>query len=407
MRVTVPIQSLRKAFSEFENRLDIAVFLLLLLFLASSAFSIALAQIGYFGALILWIARMGFRRRVEFPRTKLDIFFVGYAIAEVLATLFAYNKPQSLLYLQRRLLIIPIVYILLSHVRSRRILQWFLGAVIVSALGVALWSCRDLISHFSEYLRFERRLSEFQIYMTAGGIMMIAVLLVLPFLVHKSAPQKVRWIALAALVPLGINLLFTFTRSSWLGFIAGACVIGVRRNWRLMLPLVVILALIVSVSPPEMKDRMASIFDPTHPNNTSRLHMWEVGLMMFRDHPLLGIGDIVTEQLWDRYAQPGWEPEGHLHNNPIMWLVTLGVVGFSALIALFTRVWVSLVRIEKNLRGDWFLGSLSLGGLAVLAGFHVNGLFEWNFGDAEIIMLVWAVVGLSLAAAKIAVSEGL
>jgi hypothetical protein len=27
----------------------------------------------------------------------------------------------------------------------------------------------------------------------------------------------------------------------------------------------------------------------------------------------------------------------------------------------------------------------------------VNGLFEWNFGDTEIIMLVWATLGLVFA----------
>jgi hypothetical protein len=30
----------------------------------------------------------------------------------------------------------------------------------------------------------------------------------------------------------------------------------------------------------------------------------------------------------------------------------------------------------------------------------VNGLFEWNFGDTEIIMLIWAVLGLVFAATR-------
>jgi hypothetical protein len=37
-----------------------------------------------------------------------------------------------------------------------------------------------------------------------------------------------------------------------------------------------------------------------------------------------------------------------------------------------------------------------------MAGFHVAGLFEWNYGDAEILMLVWAVIGLLLAADRAA-----
>jgi len=65
------------------------------------------------------------------------------------------------------------------------------------------------------------------------------------------------------------------------------------------------------------------------------------------------------------------------------------------------RIWLRLWRIENSLKDDWLLGSLALGSLGVMAGFHINGLFEWNFGDAEIIMLVWGIVGLTLAAEKI------
>ncbi len=39
--------------------------------------------------------------------------------------------------------------------------------------------------------------------------------------------------------------------------------------------------------------------------------------------------------------------------------------------------------------------------MGAYAGFHVNGLFEWNFGDAEIAMLLWMTVGLALASKSI------
>jgi O-antigen ligase len=299
------------------------------------------------------------------------------------------------------MLLIPIVYMILSATGSRSMLTALFGAMICSALGVALWGCRDLVLHFAEYARFERRMGEFQIYMTAGGIMMIASLMILPFLLHPKTPARTRWLLAAVMVPVGINLLFTFTRSSWLGFLAGAAVIGLRRYARAVLPMIVVVVLVVAFSSTEMRERMTSAFDPDHPNNVTRVHMWKTGFRMFADHPIVGIGDIGTEQLWDRYAEPGWPSEGHLHNNLVMWLVTLGSVGFAALIALFVSIWIRLARIEHKVKTDWVRGSIVLGALGVMAGFHVNGLFEWNFGDAEIIMLVWAVVGLSLAAEKV------
>ena len=52
------------------------------------------------------------------------------------------------------------------------------------------------------------------------------------------------------------------------------------------------------------------------------------------------------------------------------------------------------------MKGYWLEGSLALGALAVFVGFHINGLFEWNFGDQEIILLFWFTVGITLAAQR-------
>ena len=388
------------------NGVDIAIFLFLIMFLLSSAFSIALTQIGHFSALILWLGRMAYKKQWNCPHIPLDWFLLLYVAAEVVATIFAFNRGQSLLYMQRRLLLLPIMYVLVANVRSMQQLRILVGAMIASALFVALWSSRDLLAHFTEYLLFQRRLEEFQIPMTAGGIMMIAMLVLLPFVFHVRTPRSVRLVGSLVMIPLGINLLFTFTRSSWLGFLAGTIVIGTMRFRRVFLPLVVGVTALVIVSSPAMKERMSSIFDPSHPNNITRVHMWETGWKMFKDYPIVGIGDIGTEQLWERYAQPEWQPEGHLHNNLVMWLVTLGIVGFIALSALFVKIWISMAHVERSVNENWFLGSLALGGLAVMAGFHVNGLFEWNFDDAEIIMLIWATIGLTLAAGKLPAAQG-
>jgi len=288
--------------------------------------------------------------------------------------------------------------VVLANASSRNNVVLLTGAMIGSAFCVAAWSLADLLIHLGEYLHFHRRLGEFQMYMTAGGIMMINLLIVCAFLSHPRTPRRYRWIAAAVAVPLAINLTFTFTRSSWLGFLGGVLVIVVKRSRKILIPLGAILLLLAIFAPPEMKERFMSMFDPNHPNNVSRVNMWRTGVRIIRDHPLFGIGDVGTETVWNHYSDPGWPWEGHLHNNLIMWLVTIGIAGCAAVIAIFIRMWRVFSRLERKLRDDWFAGSLALAGLAVIAGFQINGLFEWNFGDAEIITLVWAILGLILAA---------
>jgi O-antigen ligase len=385
--------------------LDTSIVALLAIFLFSSAFSIAAMNIAYGSACAVWIGRMIVRRRLEIESTPLDWYFLAYLLAEALSTVFAYNTSQSLLYAYRRLTLIPIVYVVCSNVHTRAVLRLLIVALVASIGGASLWSLRDIILHLHEYVIFGRRLQEFQMYMTTGGLMMFGLLLLLPFVVHPHTPPRVRWIAVASMIPIGTSLLFTFTRSSWLGFLAGVFVIGAFRAKRVVLAIGLIVIALVLVASPQIRERMVSAVDPYHPNNVSRLEMWETGFAMFLDHPALGIGDIGTEQLWDRYAAAGSQPWGHLHNNLIMWLVTLGGVGFAVLVALFVKLWITVNHIERRVRHDWLLGSVALGCLAMMAGFHVNGLFEWNFGDAEIIMVVWAIVGITFAVEKIETHE--
>src|SRR5438876_11795084 len=96
--------------------LDKLIFVLLFIFLFCSAFSIALSEIGYFSALTLWIGRMIYAGKSDVPVTSLDGVFLGYVAAEIIATVFADRHLYSLLYLERRMLLLPIVYILAASV---------------------------------------------------------------------------------------------------------------------------------------------------------------------------------------------------------------------------------------------------------------------------------------------------
>ncbi len=380
------------------EKLDRIILAFLIIFLASSAFSIAVEQIGFFTALALWLGKMVYFRKNLFRKTSVDILFLLFFASELVSAIVSYNKPQAFLYLQRRVVVIPIIYAILGNVNSRKELKILVAAFIVSALGVSLWQVKDLFLHLGEYLHFQKRIGEFQIYMTAGGVMMIAGLALIPFVLHKSTPSKIRWTAALALIPILINLFFTFTRSSWLGFLGGLCLIGLLKTKKIFIGLAVLVVAILLFSSPEVKGRISSIVDPNHPSNVTRVNMWHVGWELFLDHPLVGVGDIGVEIFWYRYSDLSWHPEGHFHNNLIMWLATLGIVGFGILVTLFIKLWLAVARIEKKFRDDWLLGSITLGTLAVYLGFHINGLFEWNFGDAEIIMMVWALTGLSFAA---------
>jgi len=83
---------------------------------------------------------------------------------------------------------------------------------------------------------------------------------------------------------------------------------------------------------------------------------------------------------------------------------TMGIVGLAA----FGWLYSSLFRAtagDGRLRDRDLGGALRLGVTAALAGFLVAGLFEWNFGDEELLYHLYTLVGLAWAARRWAESD--
>jgi O-antigen ligase len=121
---------------------------------------------------------------------------------------------------------------------------------------------------------------------------------------------------------------------------------------------------------------------------------------MFLDHPLVGVGDGEMHTMYREYVPDAIKDEGgHLHNSYVHILATHGAIGFIAMLALFAAIALREWRVYRT-ESDNEIGALALGGLAAFVGFLVNGMAEHNFGDHEIILLLWTTLGLVNAAQR-------
>ena len=333
-------------------------------------------------------------RERSFPSAgrMLDIALLGYAAAEFLSAAFS-AQTMAALRNSKRLLLVAIVYSVLTSFttkdRVKNALQWLAGSV-------AVLSIFEIIVMFHDGIA---RLFVFQHYMTTGGLKMIVSLLLIPFLLTKEVPKKERWFWIVSFIPTFIALILTNTRSAWLGLVVGVIVMSILQYRKLFFILAAGIVAFFLFAPASQVDRARSIVDITHHSNAGRLNMWSTGLRMWQDRPLVGFGDIDLYDTYLTYRTPtGDEPAGHLHNNYIHLLVTLGVIGLAAAGFLFFTIIRQELSALRALQSDPFLRDIALGTLAVFAGFLINGLFEWNFGDHEIMVFVWFTVGLSRAA---------
>jgi O-antigen ligase len=164
------------------------------------------------------------------------------------------------------------------------------------------------------------------------------------------------------------------------------------------------LALVVAIAllgPERLSARIRSLADLHDVTARERLYMWKSGLVMWREHPWLGVGPGGVGRLYRQYAQPEAvrKTTSHVHSSPLQVLVERGVVGLAAWLAMWVAFFVLVWRLLRNLGGQERERTIVVGSLTAIAGFLVTGLTEWSFGDAEVVLIAWTLAALPFSVA--------
>jgi O-antigen ligase len=200
-----------------------------------------------------------------------------------------------------------------------------------------------------------------------------------------------------SLVLLTAALVMTHTRGAWIGLMAGVALILGFFQKRFLLALPVVAAVIFLAAPEAVRERIRSIVDPQDVTARERLYMWGSGLQLIRDHPWTGVGMEGVERVYSTYKHPNAvrEQRDHLHSNPIQVAAERGIIGLVCWLWIWAAFYRHAWEIFRGLGPDGRQARvLVIGSLASITGFHVAGLFEYTFGDAEVMMLVYFLMAL-------------
>jgi O-antigen ligase len=161
-------------------------------------------------------------------------------------------------------------------------------------------------------------------------------------------------------------------------------------------------ALFFVLMPLAVRDRLMSVTNPKDVTMNDRVAMWKAGGAMLAERPLFGVGPGRVKVLYPVYRVPGWvEPRpGHLHNNLVMIAAETGIPSLLAYLAFVGAFFHGAVRIVRGApRGDPARG-IALGAIGAMAALFAAGMFEYNFGDVEVLMATLVVATLPFAAAR-------
>ena len=371
------------------SRLERVAYLLLLAFAGAPQFSIFVSELLLAIIALLWLVIViRGRERIEVP----DMFWplLAYAAATLVSSAFSVNPSVSFHDSKQLVLyaIVPIAYRLLPGRRTLRAVDVIISAGALTAIyGIVQYG---IFNYDNLGQRVQGTLGH---YMTYSGVIMLVGCIAAARVMFRANDRL--WAALIMPAVL-VALALTFSRNAWVGACAGIGLLLVMRDFRLVAILPVVAALFLAFAPARIADRFYSTFSLSDPTNVERVAMFRSGLNIIKDDPLTGVGPDMVIQVYPHYRDPGatQQRQPHLHNVPLQ------IAAERGLPALALWIWFIVVLLRDFARKarSSALPSLPTAALAGVVAMLAAGMFEYNFGDSEFLMLFLLLVTLPYAA---------
>jgi O-antigen ligase len=200
-------------------------------------------------------------------------------------------------------------------------------------------------------------------------------------------------LALLAVPVCTVALLLSLTRNAWLGTVAGLVALAFLRAPKALWLLPAGAAALLVLGPARVIDRLTV----TDASSRDRYYMWQAGVDMIRDRPVFGQGPRMIQTVYPAYRWPE-APNPvtpHLHNNALQIAAERGLPCLVWWLWLVAAVLGDAWREVR--RGAFGPGWAAAAAFALLVAVLVAGLFEYNFGDSEILMFLLLVSSLPYA----------
>jgi hypothetical protein len=236
-------------------------------------------------------------------------------------------------------------------------------------------------------------------YETFAELMQMIALLALGLaLAHlrNHGPNRIFRIAILAAALLTAGLVFTAMRTVIVAFVIGASVMALR-SLRATLRVVFTFALFAvlafaAVVVWQTRDRNALFFGD--PSSSLRAQVARNGLSRILIHPVFGHGMDAMQLHWNEWGFPGKDML-HLHSTPLQLAFDRGLPMLALWLWMMILFWLTIARAEKRASdlSDTNSYGILLGTLCALTGFLMSSLVNYNYGDAEVAMMFWFLMG--------------
>lgn len=398
-----------------EKYLDRALFYLFALFVFSSTFSIALAQISFGLSLLVFITLCIKKKYNPFDKS-LRSFYLAIAayVAWLLMTAAISYRPLYSLNLVKEdwlFLIVPVgVYVFRkSRDRDRIILALSSGVLLVSIYAIIQHNTG--VNWFKDSTLYPmpgygyRAAGNFATITFSNYFAMASVFLVGYAL--KAGREKLggmyRFVLMTGFLAVLATVL-SFGRGATIAVVGSLLALGLftrRQYLKYVIGSLAIMVILVLIVSPGLTDRFTTqmMTEIKGEYEGSRIFIWKHSATIIADNPLVGVGtgnfkpafaELLPVEIREKRAHT------HAHNDFLNIAAISGLIG----LAFFMMIWFILLKLIvknwKNLTDNSRAGPFLLGSLLACIAFLISSLTEATFADEEVrqfLMFIW-VAGL-------------
>jgi O-antigen ligase len=213
-------------------------------------------------------------------------------------------------------------------------------------------------------------------------------------------------LASAAFALLALGIALTAMRTALVAMAIGVFIISLRalgalrtrgtlRSPATVLSLVVISLLLALGAFVVYRTRAQHALSLQDPSSSLRVQVARVGAARIMQHPLFGHGMDSVHVHWKEWGFPGTDML-HLHSTPLQLAFDRGLPALFIWLWIMWIFWRTASGGEKSLRdsSDTNRYGLLLGATGAVAGFLASSLVNYNFGDGEVALVFWWLMGI-------------
>ena len=397
-----------------------------------SGIAIGPADLALIGLYMLWFARIALVKREGLPRpTTLDVWIAVFIGVHLLSAVNSVS-PVLTIYETIRLTKYALLCFYLEHNIRREHLKFMiaglcLAIVLQSALGVVQQRTGRLLgigrTKGAQNVEYEQyTVTGFEAVRRAEGTTFDSHALALFFAMSLAVPFGIALTrgvnpiyrgAAAFTFVIGLQgLIVSFARAGWVAFAGSiAVLLWFLMRWREWRSLGIIAAIVFGLGVPaalpfagQIRQRL---FEAPPELVTARFETIEMGWEMFKDSPITGVGaNAYMRALELKFSifegDPYFIPA---HNMFVFVLTELGVLGAAVFLGLAVvvlhRLWGATTSRDPLLR---ILAVTLFGGYLA---FLLQGLSDPIYATNVTYFLLWFLVGIGAAVARLAAETGL